>query len=80
MPHLCDLGKPQLLAPRVKLGLILPAKAFAYEISGGKNKTDDWLTPPALVAAGPPARKPVMSLHELLKELEADRQERSTPR
>lgn len=35
-----------------------------------------WVTPPALPAEGPPPRKPVMSFHELLEELEQDRQDR----
>jgi antitoxin (DNA-binding transcriptional repressor) of toxin-antitoxin stability system len=35
-----------------------------------------WITPPALAAAGPPPRKPVMPFRELLRELERDRSER----
>ncbi len=35
-----------------------------------------WITPPALVAAGPPLRKPVMLFRDLLQELERDRSER----
>ena len=32
-----------------------------------------WITPPALAAAGPPPRKPVMPLRDLLRDLEQDR-------
>ena len=35
-----------------------------------------WVTPPALAAAGPPPRKPVMLFRDLLRELERDRSER----
>lgn len=35
-----------------------------------------WITPPALAAAGPPPRKPVMLFRDLLRELERDRGER----
>ncbi len=35
-----------------------------------------WVTPPALPASGPPPRKPVMKFHELLEELERDRDDR----
>jgi len=35
-----------------------------------------WLTPPLLVAEGPPPRRPVARLAELLAELGGDREER----
>ncbi len=35
-----------------------------------------WITPPTLAAPGPPPRKPVMSFHDLLREIEQDRAER----
>lgn len=35
-----------------------------------------WITPPALPTGGPPPRKPVMSLRDLLRELEQDREDR----
>ncbi len=35
-----------------------------------------WITPPALPAGGPPPRKPVMSIRDLLRELEQDREDR----
>lgn len=35
-----------------------------------------WITPPALPTGTPPPRKPVMSFHELLRELEQDRKDR----
>ncbi len=35
-----------------------------------------WITPPALPATGPPPRRPVARLDQLLKELEEDRADR----
>ena len=35
-----------------------------------------WITPPALAAAGPPPRKPVMRFRDLRRELERDRSDR----
>ena len=35
-----------------------------------------WVTPPTHVATDPPRRKPVMSLRELLMEIQQDREER----
>jgi antitoxin (DNA-binding transcriptional repressor) of toxin-antitoxin stability system len=37
---------------------------------------EGWVMPPTLLAAGPPQRKPVMKLRELLQDLEFDRQDR----
>lgn len=37
---------------------------------------EGWLTPPTLAADGPPPRKPVMRLADLMKELERDRDDR----
>lgn len=37
---------------------------------------EGWVMPPPVLAAGPPQRKPVMKLRELLKDLEFDRQDR----
>ena len=35
-----------------------------------------WVTPPALVAAGVPPRKPVMKFRDLMRELDKDRDDR----
>ncbi len=35
-----------------------------------------WITPPALPPGPPPPRKPVMSLRDLLRELDQDREDR----
>ena len=35
-----------------------------------------WITPPGIPSEGPPPRKPVMSLRDLIRELERDRSDR----
>jgi antitoxin (DNA-binding transcriptional repressor) of toxin-antitoxin stability system len=35
-----------------------------------------WVTPPTLVGAGPPPRKPIMTFEELAAELQRDREDR----
>jgi antitoxin (DNA-binding transcriptional repressor) of toxin-antitoxin stability system len=35
-----------------------------------------WITPPSMPSGGPPPRKPVMSLRNLIRELEQDRSDR----
>jgi len=37
---------------------------------------EGWVTPPALVVAGPPPRKPLMKVHDLMTEIESDREDR----
>ena len=37
---------------------------------------EGWLTPPPLVFAGPPPRKPVMRFSELMEDLARDREDR----
>jgi len=37
---------------------------------------EGWLTPPVLVDGNPPPRKPVMSLREIMRELDQDRDSR----
>jgi hypothetical protein len=37
---------------------------------------DGWLTPPRLVAEGPPPRRPMTSWRQLSEGLESDREER----
>jgi len=35
-----------------------------------------WLTPAALAGGSPPPRKPIMTFHDLMKELQQDRKDR----
>ncbi|MBL8663413.1 MAG: type II toxin-antitoxin system Phd/YefM family antitoxin [Candidatus Odyssella sp.] len=37
---------------------------------------EGWVTPPALVAGGPPPRKPVMAFRELMADLQEAREDR----
>jgi antitoxin (DNA-binding transcriptional repressor) of toxin-antitoxin stability system len=37
---------------------------------------EGWLTPPALAGSGPPPRKPVMALRDLMQDLQQDREDR----
>jgi antitoxin (DNA-binding transcriptional repressor) of toxin-antitoxin stability system len=37
---------------------------------------EGWVTPPALVVAGPPPRKPLMKVRDLLTDIESDREDR----
>jgi antitoxin (DNA-binding transcriptional repressor) of toxin-antitoxin stability system len=37
---------------------------------------EGWLAPPMLADSGPPPRKPVMTLRELMQDLEQDREDR----
>jgi antitoxin (DNA-binding transcriptional repressor) of toxin-antitoxin stability system len=37
---------------------------------------EGWMTPPALVASGPPPRKPVTTFRRLMQELRRDREDR----
>jgi antitoxin (DNA-binding transcriptional repressor) of toxin-antitoxin stability system len=37
---------------------------------------EGWLTPPVLAGSGPPPRKPVMALHDLMQDLQRDREDR----
>jgi antitoxin (DNA-binding transcriptional repressor) of toxin-antitoxin stability system len=37
---------------------------------------EGWLTPPALAGRGPPPRKPVMTLRQLMQDLQQDRADR----
>jgi antitoxin (DNA-binding transcriptional repressor) of toxin-antitoxin stability system len=37
---------------------------------------EGWLTPPVLADGGPPPRKPVMTLHDLMQDLQQDRADR----
>jgi hypothetical protein len=41
---------------------------------------EGWVTPPTLIGPGPPPRKPVMKLHDLLRVLESDREDRCLSR
>jgi antitoxin (DNA-binding transcriptional repressor) of toxin-antitoxin stability system len=37
---------------------------------------EGWLTPPALTGGGPPPRRPVMTLRQLMQDLQQDREDR----
>jgi antitoxin (DNA-binding transcriptional repressor) of toxin-antitoxin stability system len=50
--------------------------AFAGDGLLAEAVREGWVRPPILVAAGPPPRKPVMKLHDLLKDLESARKDR----
>ena len=60
----------ELVAPRSGRSPLLADAMLAEAVREG------WITPPALPPGGPPPRKPVMALRELLQELETDRRDR----
>jgi antitoxin (DNA-binding transcriptional repressor) of toxin-antitoxin stability system len=60
----------ELIPPREGRSPLLADARLAEAVRRG------WITPPALRAEGPPPRKPVMPLRELLREVERDRQDR----
>ena len=60
----------ELVPPATSRSPVLADAMLAEAIRKG------WITPPALAAAGPPPRKPVMLFRDLLRELERDRSER----
>jgi antitoxin (DNA-binding transcriptional repressor) of toxin-antitoxin stability system len=60
----------ELGPPRPGRAASLPDALLAEAVREG------WLTPPLLVAEGPPSRQPVASWSELRRELDADRGER----
>ena len=37
---------------------------------------EGWVTPPMIVSADPPPRRPIMKLRDLLKDIESDREDR----
>ncbi len=60
----------EIVPPRAGRSPLLADALLADAVRQG------WITPPALVGADPPPRKPVMSLRELMVELEQDRDDR----
>jgi antitoxin (DNA-binding transcriptional repressor) of toxin-antitoxin stability system len=60
----------EIVPPRPDRSPILADAFLAEAVREG------WLTPPLIVAAGRPARKPVMRLRDLLDELQRDRADR----
>ena len=60
----------ELVPPAMSRSPVLADALLAEAVRQG------WITPPALAAAGPPPRKPVMLFRDLLLELERDRGER----
>jgi antitoxin (DNA-binding transcriptional repressor) of toxin-antitoxin stability system len=64
---------------RVVAELVPPARSRSPMLADAllaEAVRQGWITPPALAAAGPPPRKPVMLFRDLLRELERDRSER----
>jgi antitoxin (DNA-binding transcriptional repressor) of toxin-antitoxin stability system len=59
---------------------LVPPRAGRGEVAGDAMLAEavrrGWVTPPALVGAGAPPRKPVMALRDLLEELQRDRDDR----
>ena len=60
----------ELVPPREGRSPLLADAQLAEAVRRG------WITPPALPPDGPPPRKPVMSLRDLLRELDQDRADR----
>jgi antitoxin (DNA-binding transcriptional repressor) of toxin-antitoxin stability system len=60
----------ELGPPRLGRGAFLADALLAGAVREG------WVTPPTLVAAGPPPRVPIMKLRDLLTDLESDREDR----
>jgi prevent-host-death family protein len=60
----------ELVPPRAGRGEMVADAMLAEAMRRG------WVTPPALVGTGPPARKPVMSFRALMEELQHDRDDR----
>lgn len=60
----------ELVPPREGRSPMLADAMLAEAVRRG------WVTPPALATGGPPPRRPVMKLRELLEELAHDREDR----
>jgi len=60
----------EIAPPRTGRSPLLADAVLADAVRAG------WLTPPLLVDAGPPPRRPVAPLRRILEELAADRQDR----
>jgi antitoxin (DNA-binding transcriptional repressor) of toxin-antitoxin stability system len=59
---------------------IVPPRAGRSEFLADAMLADavrrGWISPPAVVGADPPPRKPVMALRDLMRELDRDREDR----
>jgi prevent-host-death family protein len=54
-----------------------PGRSIPEDEFLAKGVREGWLTPARIVGAGPPPRgEPVMSFEELMREIEADREDR----
>lgn len=60
----------ELIPPRPGRSPLLADALLAEAVREG------WLTPPLINSARPPPRKPIMPLHDLLRELQRDRDDR----
>lgn len=60
----------ELVPPRESRSPLLADAQLAEAVRRG------WITPPASPADGPPPRKPIMRLRDLLRELRSDREDR----
>ena len=60
----------ELVPPQAGRGAFLGDALLADAVRRG------WVTPPALVAAGVPPRKPVMKFRDLMAQLDRDRSDR----
>ena len=60
----------ELIPPREGRSPLMADAMLAEAVRQG------WITPPALPSSEPPPRKPVMTLRELLQELQKDREDR----
>jgi antitoxin (DNA-binding transcriptional repressor) of toxin-antitoxin stability system len=60
-----ELGPPQL-----------GRAAFLADAFLAGAVREGWVTPPALAGTGPPPRKPIMKVRDVLKDLEPDREDR----
>lgn len=60
----------EIVPPQAGRGVFLGDAMLADAVRQG------WVTPPALVAAGEPPRKPVMKFRDLMAELNQDRDDR----
>jgi antitoxin (DNA-binding transcriptional repressor) of toxin-antitoxin stability system len=60
----------ELSPPQVSRSPILADALLAEAVRQG------WITPPSMPSGTPPPRKPVMSVRELIRELERDRSDR----
>jgi antitoxin (DNA-binding transcriptional repressor) of toxin-antitoxin stability system len=60
----------ELSPPQVSRSPIMADALLAEAVRQG------WITPPSMASGAPPPRKPVMSVRDLIRELERDRSDR----